>query len=890
MASCEVFVDTVRAGSTGGTGAFLAHAWVYLRHGMGSVEVFRTDGRGMMLSRVDDGTPLDHWWEYTSPYRATVGETVRLCFSRGARPVPMSELVDAVFVERRLVNRRGQRRGRLAPSPDGTSPRLNTVRLSEVVVTLPDPEIHLESPAELSVWAITQQPLPLGDPYYTDQLSQGRAVWNGARLAEPEFDPNMASHTLEACRAQAPRVDIPARGLRVQGRVGLGVTRAVVRLLDARGGVVPLRRASDFAAVLELEATVAAGTFQADFLLEDGLTSDGAPLDDHLGLVSLCLATTGNGEYCEAFTGLLCAVQAGMVDDHRETGELDQSGVSRGGADEWRVVDFIRPNAPNRQALLDLTRTQRMHAYELHLRQRVPGNAQSTRQEMPLWMVEIQMLGLRPASLGELMMRRYFRESGGIIVPHFGSDPRQTVSLRVSWGYTLRLTWPARNRALTEPYEVRQQAAASLEFDHRGRLLDSSGAPVADTVRALPFGAEVSPLPLPGRRVPTIRLSEARRWGRHRPGAEIPGMIFESQPVLVAGGQEVLRGGFGTLEFESVDIGYTGIGTGVTERHGVAAAAVERQPTSTDPDGILASRLGGTASVVEAGTPPLALPAFRLGGRNLGRTDARNILESLVRERIPATGQLTLTQDCWVATAELVILPEGGTAMFNWPATRDPNTNTRVHADTSFGFFGLEAGMPLFGPPNGYGMCQLDPPTNQDQFWDYRANMNEGLTRLLNAARAARARFARGGHYAAVARPATTDPAAPIGSGNGSARAGMFDHVSAQNAWNRIADTQRGRAMIQREAIRAYGGGFEFTYFAGAGPDGAAASGDNWQIWSTPHERFWEVHVDAKLRRAMRATYPAPADTQRSRDPGTEGQLTYTAAMFGPGTDMAGAP
>jgi len=120
----------------------------------------------------------------------------------------------------------------------------------------------------------------------------------------------------------------------------------------------------------------------------------------------------------------------------------------------------------------------------------------------------------------------------------------------------------------------------------------------------------------------------------------------------------------------------------------------------------------------------------------------------------------------------------------------------------------------------------------------------------------------------------------------------MFNHVSARNAWNRIANTQRGRAMIQREAIRAYGGGFEFTYFAGAGPDGRLESGDDWHIWSTPSQSYWQTHVDEKLLRHAAQSNGAFTYTRvrRSEAPGHEGQAIFSDENYGPDTATGGQP
>lgn len=179
MASCEVFIDTVDPGSTAAGGTTLAHSWVYLRRGTGPVEVLRTDGRGMLLYRPVETVPIEYWWEYTSPCRATLGETVRLCFSRGARPVPPSELGDAVFVERQLAKRPGQRQGRFASRVSTGPARLNTLRLADVIVQLPDPKIQLTTPSELQLWPITPQHLPAWRSVLHGSARTGRCGMEG---------------------------------------------------------------------------------------------------------------------------------------------------------------------------------------------------------------------------------------------------------------------------------------------------------------------------------------------------------------------------------------------------------------------------------------------------------------------------------------------------------------------------------------------------------------------------------------------------------------------------------------------------------------------------------------------------------------------------------------
>jgi IPT/TIG domain len=45
-----------------------------------------------------------------------------------------------------------------------------------------------------------------------------------------------------------------------------------------------------------------------------------------------------------------------------------------------------------------------------------------------------------------------------------------------------------------------------------------------------------------------------------------------------------------------------------------------------------------------------------------------------------------------------------------------------------------KAGMPIFGPPNGYGIMQVDPPGSEGNLWDWRANVQAGLGRISSLA------------------------------------------------------------------------------------------------------------------------------------------------------------
>ncbi len=51
--------------------------------------------------------------------------------------------------------------------------------------------------------------------------------------------------------------------------------------------------------------------------------------------------------------------------------------------------------------------------------------------------------------------------------------------------------------------------------------------------------------------------------------------------------------------------------------------------------------------------------------------------------------------------------------------------------ESSFRQFNSE-GYPLYGPPHGYGIAQPDPPSNENELWNWKENRAEGIARLNN--------------------------------------------------------------------------------------------------------------------------------------------------------------
>ena len=254
-----------------------------------------------------------------------------------------------------------------------------------------------------------------------------------------------------------------------------------------------------------------------------------------------------------------------------------------------------------------------------------------------------------------------------------------------------------------------------------------------------------------GRRRPQVLADRAARtWGRSG-AAQAPALVVEWQPILSAAGAEMIRGGNGVLTLQGLRVDKTSIDMG---------------------------RVLAGANAVGAGAPPARLPDFRVIGVNpsAGQIDA--LIAALVQvnyERLKkagnAPGTMLLTLACWQAVMALVFHHEsgvrGGASQF------DGRPSGSVRYKTLY--FGTQSQMPIFGPPHGYGIGQIDSPAaTDDQVWSFVANVDAGV-RLLIEAKAAGAYGQLSGHM-----PNPPD--------------------------------DRFRAVFQRQVVRAYNGGTEFRW------------------------------------------------------------------------------
>src|SRR5262249_55489329 len=188
---------------------------------------------------------------------------------------------------------------------------------------------------------------------------------------------------------------------------------------------------------------------------------------------------TPTGPVAEAFTGYLCGLQAALVDDPTPT----QPGAVPGEADEVIVVDFAVSPRDTPALLADQARSRRVVRYRIANAPRplVAGGAPVLRPRMPLWMAELQLVGVARTALEDLLRRRADRRA---VPPGAPAGPSTT---RISFSWSLGLEWDgpdSASAAFAAPFPRPNQrhaytltlpaapapVTATLSYDAQGRL------------------------------------------------------------------------------------------------------------------------------------------------------------------------------------------------------------------------------------------------------------------------------------------------------------------------------------------------------------------------------------------------------------------------------------
>ena len=745
------FASSVKSGividdGAGGRGP-LAKGWVYVREvGSAKVTVYFTDAAGQLLHT--DGAVRDTPWDYTHPFTPKAGAELAMAYSRGARPLPARLLVGPEFDQWLTA---------ITVPADELAP-----------LTLSDARIAVTQPKELELWPllwlVSDKP---EDPYLTDGLVQN--------IAKNQEQPAPA---IAANSAAAPRL----RGLVVQGSVDAAATSVEIELAASDGTAIMLRQSLQANApqIPRAAATLGAPagatrSFDATIVL------DPATVPQRLGGVQIVVVRHGlDGTRFEALSQLLTGVQIALVDDPAPT----QRGPFLSAADEVVVVDFKGASPQASAALLaGKARVRRMVEYKIDITEglydpALPAQADTNpripKPRMPRWMAEAQLAGADRIALKDLMRRRAFRDSRPAASE---PAPLQKLSLDLVWKLDLAWDGPDANAGsfgaaqISRPNQhhsykesITGSQSVVLRFDPNGNLVDAKGAPIAvglgGELPAALADEKRPPFIEADRRRPQVLVEKAQRqWGRSGGGAASC-LVIEWQPILAKGDQELIRGGNGILTLNALSLNGAGINLGRV--------------------------LGKAAAAVDAGAPVARLPDFRVIGANPSAAQVDLLVAALVKanyKRLQSAGAspgtMLLSLACWQAVMALIFKHEsgvrGGASQF------DARDSGSVRYKTLY--FGTESRMPIFGPPHGYGIGQLDYPLSRgpdpDEVWSFVANMNTGVRVLIEEKAAA-----------AYGQLSGNMPNPP---------------------------DQRFRAVFQRQVVRAYNGGTEFQWGAKAG-------------------------------------------------------------------------
>ncbi len=668
------------------TYAPLPDVWIYWKNGS-NVTVLRADAAGVLKAADLTATTAEPYptkdmpWVYTADFQANKGAVVEVAFTRGAKPIPATQLADDRYTQMVI----GEPWPAPFKAPENTSAEECWIGIGApnaigwmftLDILLPNHKSEMTVPGELTFWPLLRETVPQKSTYYTQGLPQGAAIWTGNTDFAGEDEPVAA----------LPAANRPKeKGLHLAGSVETRVTGLDIVLLDSAGA--PIARA-----VANLTAT---GTFTADFKLDR--------TEAALGPVQVVYQTKGAApDYTDSYYLHLTGLQLGLVDDYQAEPNGAKPGPVPTEADDRMIVDFQVSPKTSLAALKAETRARRMVPYDTHLRRRPFSAAQPTEvemPEMPLWMAELQFVGVSKTALRELLdFRKHLL-------------PKNPDSLQLSYDLALNLLWDGPDAATEHPRCYSYAQAWELK-EQKAILKIDKDLNVSATFDPAP---KPIPFPLAGRRAPAVLFDkQKRKWGRHAGASEHESLVIEWQPKMVDdAGIEAVRGGDGMLSLDSL-----------------AIAAVDVLPPAVD-------------------DPVVLLPRFRVQGVN-PIADLNTTIELAVKEYYnahrgePSVAALTL--NTWIYTVKRILNHEAKKTQFGFLLEhftshedkycyKDPPKNDHPYGATQY-YYGLEKHMPLFGPPHGYGMGQLDTPAvTDDGAWSFVGNIR-GSVRLLMAEKA----------------------------------------------------------------------------------------------------------------------------------------------------------
>jgi hypothetical protein len=720
----QLFVET----TAGNVSTTLANAWVYRKSGT-TITVFRTTAAGMVRS-LDQNGDAKKPWQYNKTFTVAQGTVLELYFSTGKTPIPSSVLTqNAQAFESITV---GAPIAQAAQVGTGGSNALALTPRSRIALTAHT--LAFSTPVEPAILPVLFDPPT--SAYATNGLSQGAALWTNPA------GPGNLTVTEGALAAAPPSAVRPKEtAIHVKGTVDAAATAVNIQVLNASdAAVLLLSSGAATTTVSEVAATLAApnGTtreFEATFIVQDYAAV--------LGPIRLLAVATGLPRPAlEAAWFVLTGMKVALVDDGEAGNAGNTGGPIRGEGDEIIVVDFLASPQPNTQALSNQTRARRMVQYQIRGRAR-PFNTTTTtpvmKPEMPMWMGEVEFLGLTKAALEELLQRR------------FHSTTPQKNDIAIAFDWRMRLEWDGPNSgSATRPYSYSREFTGSgtcgvqLKADETVDGLNPDGV-LSNAISPAP--AAIS-YPVSTRRKPVARVGVQRPWNRMAGATDVEGLIVEFQPRIEINGIEAIRGGDGELTVTNVRLDGTAIDPG--------------------------KKVNGANFT--AASPDLSVPTYRIVGVLPTAAQVTTLIDTAIHDFFVQNGTnvhvAVLTEAQWVQTARRIIEHES----VNSRAFEDRGSGRVNFGGTRFG---LENRMPIFGPPAGYGLGQLDnPPVNDDEVWSYHANVVGAVRRIMND-KAQVSHTALGGNFS-----------------------------------NPITRLQQG--VFQRDVVRRYNGGREMRFHNGA--------------------------------------------------------------------------
>jgi hypothetical protein len=783
-----------------GTLTLLTNAWVYVREG-GTLTVGRADAQGDIwgFGGSGDKTRPD---KYTGSFRSHLDAQVDAFFSKGAKPIPDAQVTPSL---------RSTKVELLSPANSGSffscsvGPGVGVNSIRRVAVgriKLPQVIIGVTKPVELSLWLALFEPLderappprgaspaPAPDAYYTEGISQGQSWFAQANAS-----------TLEDTASAAPSdaVRPRTRGLRIEGFIDAAATGATLRLLRGDTVVNLFRDGWDpghSPRVTEIAATLQAASgdrkaFSATVFLANAPAGSGPTQDvvSALGPIQIVVLSSGGmtPPIVGGFASQLVGAQVGLIDDYRAGPAGTAAGPVPSESDEVQIVDYlVSPSTVSSNDEKDHARTRRMVPYDIKaeraadfalpaLAARItpaPQPALSAKvvqvvsPEMPMWMAELELVGLSGEDLEDLLVRRVT------------SVPAGTGQIHIELDWHLAIEWlgpdkDAAGAVQLPAFDIVERQTFEIKLDGNKEPtqkklagIDPSTGQIAGALTPTP--SQVG-LPVTPRRLPTLTLfrngsGPTRSWGRH-PGSSIASTILEWQPAFANAGQAVIRGGDGRLALTKLSIDGAPVDVGVVfPRPKTPAPADAHNPRPAAPD-----------------APFGYVPRFRVRGLNPTPAALDTIVDAVVEHVFRSHAATSAWLDflpltLWQQTARLLLSHESGKQQF---AKHSFVGVQRFGANV---WYGKEKNMPVFGPPHGYGLGQIDPPGNPEQVWSFLENLREAAKRFM-VDKGHLAMTTLGGH-------------------------GQFAQLHP-------VLSRRSKAVFHRQCVRLYNGGTEFRWDA----------------------------------------------------------------------------